>query len=396
MNRDKSSGSKKKRFGKIDIGIVVITFVLVVFGLIMLYSASSYNSQIKFGSSSWFLRRQLFYSVGGFLLMMIISFIPYKMWRYGAIPIYLLGVVSVLLVMSGLGIESNGARRWLDIKIATVQPAEILKLGIILLLAAFLTRFMSFLDDWRIYVLGFFIYASGCALTLFVTDDLGTAIIIFAIGFIMMLVSCPKLKYLIITAAASLVAVAGVILLKENKRVRFDAWLNLDKYSDGIGYQITQALYAIGSGGLIGKGLGRSTQKMGFVPESQNDMIFSIVCEELGVIGGVFLLVLIGILIWRMKKIYDRTEDTFGRLVVAGVATHIAIQTFVNMAVVTNILPNTGVPLPFISYGGTAIIFLLAEIGIVLSIGRIREAEPRDLRQEYYDQLKQRDASYFQ
>ncbi|MDO4530043.1 MAG: FtsW/RodA/SpoVE family cell cycle protein, partial [Lachnospiraceae bacterium] len=200
----------------------------------------------------------------------------------------------------------------------------------------------------------------------------------------------------VITIVVALAAVVGVILIKPNKLVRVKAWMHLDQYSDDIGYQITQALYAIGSGGIFGKGLGKSTQKMGFVPESENDMIFSIICEELGIIGGIILILLIVLLIWRMKKIYDKTDDIFGKVMVAGVATHIAMQTFVNIGVVSNLLPNTGVPLPFMSYGGTAILFLLAEIGIVLAVGRVKQKDPVDKRKEYYRRDKERGVIYFQ
>ena len=225
---------------------------------------------------------------------------------------------------------------------------------------------------------------------------LGTTIIIFAMGIVMLLVASPRVRYILITVGVALAAVIGIILIKPNKRVRVESWLHLEQYSDGIGYQITQALYAIGSGGIFGKGLGKSTQKMGFVPESENDMIFSIVCEELGIIGGIILILLVVLLVWRMKKIYDRTKDIFGRVVVAGVATHIAVQTFVNIAVVSNLIPNTGVPLPFISYGGTAVVFLLAEVGLVLAIGRMKEEDPVDKRNEYYQRDKERGVIYFQ
>jgi cell division protein FtsW len=186
------------------------------------------------------------------------------------------------------------------------------------------------------------------------------------------------------------------VLLRSTKRVRVQAWLNLDKYADDIGYQITQALYAIGSGGLLGKGLGKSTQKLGFVPESENDMIFSIICEELGIIGGIILIALVALLLWRMKKIFDSAADLYGKIVVAGVAAHIAIQTFLNIAVVTNLLPNTGVPLPFISYGGTAVIFLLIEIGLVLSVSRVHAPTVEEKRMSYYEQDREREASYYQ
>ena len=399
-NNKSQQAIKKRNFSAvsgIDWMLVLIVVVLIIFGLIMLYSASSYNSQIQFGTSAWYVRKQMFSSILGLVGMFVIAFIPLGFWRKIAIPLYIVGVISVLLILTPLGGEEiNGAKRWLDLKIISVQPAEILKVALVVGMAFFIAKFIKYLDDWRIYIIGFSICLLACALTLFVTDDLGTAIIIFAMGFVMMLVAAPRVLYLVITIAAAVAAVVGVILIKPNKMVRVKAWMNLDQYSDDIGYQITQALYAIGSGGIFGKGLGKSTQKMGFVPESENDMIFSIICEELGIIGGIILILLIVLLIWRMKKIYDKTNDTFGKVLVAGVATHIAMQTFVNIGVVSNLLPNTGVPLPFMSYGGTAILFLLAEIGIVLAVGRIKQKAPVNKRDEYYRRDKERGVIYFQ
>lgn len=380
----------------IDWLLVLIVAVLLVFGLIMLYSASSYNSQLKFHTSSWYVKRQLINTVIGIAAMFGVSFIPLGFFKRIAIPSYILSIIAMLLVLTPLGIESLGARRWIDLKVVTMQPAEILKIAIILMLSLFIAKFTRNLDNWRVYVTGFVIYAFGCILTLFITDDLGTTIIIFGMGFVMLLLGTPYIRYSVITALVAIAAVVGVVLIKPTKRVRVEAWLDLDKYSDGIGYQITQALTAIGSGGFFGKGLGKSTQKMGFVPESENDMIFSIICEELGILGGIILIVLVVLLIWRMKKIYDRTKDTFARLLVAGVASHIAIQTFVNIAVVTSLIPNTGVPLPFVSYGGTAVIFLLAEIGMVLGVGRLKEEDPDTKRQEYLKKDRERSVIYFQ
>ena len=380
----------------IDWLLVLIVAVLLVFGLIMLYSASSYNSQLKFHTSSWYVKRQLINTMIGIAAMFGVSFIPLGFFKRIAIPSYILAIIAMILVLTPLGIENLGARRWIDLKVVTMQPAEILKIAIILMLSLFIAKFTRNLDNWRVYVTGFVIYAFGCILTLFITDDLGTTIIIFGMGFVMLLLGTPYIRYSVITALVAIAAVVGVVLIKPTKRVRVEAWLDLDKYSDGIGYQITQALTAIGSGGFFGKGLGKSTQKMGFVPESENDMIFSIICEELGILGGIILIVLVVLLIWRMKKIYDRTKDTFARLLVAGVASHIAIQTFVNIAVVSSLIPNTGVPLPFVSYGGTAVIFLLAEIGMVLGVGRLKEEDPDTKRQEYLKKDRERSVIYFQ
>ena len=380
----------------IDWLLVLIVIVLLVFGLIMLYSASAYNSQITFGTSGWYVKKQLLSTLIGIAAMFGVSFIPIKIWRVAAVPSYILAMIAMLLVLSPIGIENLGARRWLDLKFISMQPAEILKIAIILTLSLYIAKFIRHLDNWRVYIVGFAIYLIGCGLTLFVTDDLGTTIIIFGMGFIMLLLGTPRVRYSVITALVAIAGVVGIILIKPTKKVRVDAWLHLDQYADDLGYQITQALTAIGSGGVFGKGLGKGTQKMGFVPESENDMIFSILCEELGIIGGIIFILLVVLLIWRMKKIYDRTKDTFARLVVAGVASHIALQTFVNIAVVTSLIPNTGVPLPFVSYGGTATVFLLAEIGMVLGVGRLKEEDPEAKRKEYLKKDREKSVIYFQ
>ena len=382
--------------GSIDWMLVVIVLALLVFGLVLLYSASSYESQIKFGTPIYYVKKQLIATAIGLVAMFVTVLIPHKVIEKLAIPLFLVAVVLMGLVRSPLGLEANGAYRWLNFKFITIQPSEVLKVALIITLAMLLSRFAHYLGDITMYAIVMGINLLATALTAILTDDLGTAIIIFVTGFIMIFLASKKVLYLIVTLLVVFGGGVGYVLLRSTKRVRIQAWLNLEKYADDIGYQITQALYAIGSGGLFGKGLGKSTQKLGFVPESENDMIFSIVCEELGIIGGIVLIALFGFLIWRMKKIFDRATDLYGKLVVAGVMTHIAVQTFLNIAVVTNLLPNTGVPLPFISYGGTAVIFLLIEIGLVLAVSRVRQETPEEKRKSYYEQDRERGATYYQ
>lgn len=382
--------------GSIDWVLVMIVLALLVFGLVMLYSASSYEASIKFHNPSYYVVKQLISTVIGLVVMVVVALIPHKFFEKIAIIAYFIAVVAMVLVKTPLGFEANGAYRWLDLKIITVQPSEIMKVALILVLAMLLSRYVNLLGDIKMYLIVMGLCVVAVALTVFITDDLGTGIIMFMMGFVMIFVASKKIRYLIITLIVFLGGGVGYVLLRSTKRVRVQAWLNLEKYADDIGYQITQALYAIGSGGLLGKGLGKSTQKLGFVPESENDMIFSIICEELGIIGGIILLALVALLLWRMKKIFDNAADLYGKVVVAGVSAHIAIQTFLNIAVVTNLLPNTGVPLPFISYGGTAVIFLLIEIGLVLSVSRVHAPTVEEKRMSYYEQDREREASYYQ
>ena len=393
-NRKRAAAKPVK--GSIDWMLVMIVLALLVFGLVMLYSASSYEASIKFHNPSYYVVKQLISTVIGLVVMAVVALIPHKFFEKIAILVYLVAVAAMILVKTPLGLEANGAYRWIDLKIVTVQPSEIMKVALVLVLAMLLSRYVNYLGDIKMYLIVMGLCVVAVALTVFITDDLGTGIIMFAMGFIMIFVASKKIRYLIITLVVFLAGGVSYVLLRSTKRVRVQAWLNLDKYADDIGYQITQALYAIGSGGLLGKGLGKSTQKLGFVPESENDMIFSIICEELGIIGGIILIALVALLLWRMKKIFDSAADLYGKVVVAGVAAHIAIQTFLNIAVVTNLLPNTGVPLPFISYGGTAVIFLLIEIGLVLSVSRVHAPTVEEKRMSYYEQDREREASYYQ
>lgn len=393
MKLVKVNREKKVIRGSIDWSLVIVVCLLIVFGLLMLYSASSYNAQLKFGSPSFYVKNQLKNTAIGLAAMFIIAFIPQEFIKKITFVIYGFAIIGMLLLLSPLGEEYNGATRWLNLKFTTIQPSEIVKIAVVLSLALLIGKFYPYIEDVKMFYIIFAFCAVGAVLTILVSDDLGTGLIILGMGFVMLLVSSKKLKWLIVTYAGIAVIGIAYMLLRSTKRIRIDAWLHIDQYADDKGYQITQALYAIGSGGILGKGLGKSTQKLGFIPESENDMIFSIISEELGILGGILLIALFALLIWRMKKIYDNATDIYSRVVVAGVASHIAIQTFINIAVVSNLLPNTGVPLPFISYGGSAVIFLLLEVGLVLSVSRVREQTTDEKRQSYYQQDKARGAA---
>ena len=363
-------GNKKIPLFGYDWPLFIATLLLIAFGLIMLYSASSYISLSDYGYSYFYARKQLLVSLFGLLVMAIVSVIPMRFWKTVSVPAFIFGLFLIFLVKTSLGVESNGAKRWLNIGGVSVQPAEVLKLATIIMLAFVISKFEKWLDDWRIFFPIFILGLIPAGLVAVVTDDLGTAIIFFGILFVMLFVACKKYRYLAVSAIVLIAAAIYFIVSEEYRLLRIKAWLSIEDYADSTGYQIMQGLYAIGSGGIFGKGLGKSTQKLSFVPEAENDMIFSIICEELGLIGVIILCLLYGIILWRMKKVFDRTKDTYARLAVAGVAAHITIQAIVNMCVVTNLFPNTGVPLPFVSYGGTSTLILLAEIGLVMAASR--------------------------
>ena len=356
--------------GKIDWPLFIVLGILLVFGLIMIYSASAYTARVEFNNPTKFLVDHARNIAVGIVVMIIVTVVPLKFWRKIAVVIWIAAMGSVLMVLSPLGIEVYGARRWLNLKVATIQPAELVKFGLILFNAVLIVYFYKQLDNIVSYIM---VLAAGVVSAVFIiliTDDLGSGIIIFAITFISLIITCPYLRYSLGTLAVGILGTIGFIAMKPYRMNRVRAWMDIEKYAGNIGYQVMQALYAIGSGGFFGKGLGKSTQKLGFVPENENDMIFSIICEELGIIGGIALVALFGYLIYRMALIYRRTNDRFGKIVVLGVLTHIAVQTIINLAVVTNLMPNTGVPLPFISYGGTSVIILMAEIGLAQAVSR--------------------------
>ena len=282
------------------------------------------------------------------------------------------------LVRTPLGHSSHGATRWLYIGPINFQPAEIAKIAVIIMMAYMIGKMGRKVKTLKsCMILG--LPGAGLALAAYVlTDNLSTAMIILGITVGMVFVAHPDTRpFIIIGIVGIVLIVIGVLFLVATTKdsnsfrvMRVLVWLQPEKYSDEGGYQTLQALYAIGSGGFFGRGLGNSIQKLGSVPEAQNDMIFSIICEELGVFGGIFVLILFGYLLYRLFFIAQNAPDLFGSLIVTGIFIHIALQVILNIAVVLNLMPNTGVTLPFISYGGTSIVFLMLEMAIALSVAR--------------------------
>ena len=284
---------------------------------------------------------------------------------------YFGSIVAILLVLTPLGIESHGARRWVGVGALQFQPAEIAKIATIILMAALLERYAKSMRKFSNLVRMVLITGVLAGLIFVITKNLSSAVIILGISVVMMFVVSPKYNHFILSGLAVFGAGAAYLLIAGGFRAdRIRVWLNPEAYEQEGGYQVMQGLYAIGSGGIFGKGLGQSVQKLGFVPEAQNDMIFTIICEELGLVGAIALILVFMIMIWRLMNIATNAEDLFGALIAAGIMAHIAIQVVLNIAVVTNTIPNTGITLPFISYGGTSIVFLLAEMGLAFSVSR--------------------------
>ena len=372
-------GSRKNQESFSDYTLLFIVLFLLAFGLVMLYSTSAYDANLTYNDSTYLFRKQIFSTLAGLVVLFIVSHLPYHIWERFAVLGYGVSVALILLFIP-FGIEANGAKRWLRVFGVSLQPAEVAKLAMILFLAYLICKLGRNIRTMKGFfvVLGSAVPMSG--LIYVITRNLSSAIIIMGIAVVMLFVACPDYKRFIILGVIGIAGVAAVVFLiikmSEGGSVggfrgeRILAWRDPEAYASGKGFQTLQALYAIGSGGILGKGLGQSMQKLGFLPEAQNDMIFSIICEELGLFGAIAVLLMFILLIWRCMIIANNAPDLFGALLVVGVMGHIAIQVILNVAVVTNTIPNTGISLPFISYGGSSVMFLLAEIGIVFSVGR--------------------------
>ena len=360
-----------------DYNLLVCVVLLTCFWLIMLYSTSAYDAQVEYGSDTYFLFRQALFSVGGLAAIFIFSMIDYHFYARYAGYFYLFSNL-LLLVTKFIGHEVNGAKRWIKIGPIQFQSAEPAKLAIILFLSVLIVQFGKKLKGFKAPAVLFAFGALTFLLTWKFTENLSTAIIILGITCALIFVAHPKTAPFVLTAGIGLpvgiVGVRGYVSsLGASGNFRFNrvlAWIDPEKYSDGGGYQVLQGLYAIGSGGLFGKGLGNSTQKIQSIPEAQNDMIFSIICEELGLFGAVLLTILFVFLLYRLMFIAQNAPDLLGSLIVTGIFAHIALQVILNIAVVLNVIPTTGVTLPFISYGGTSILFLMTEMGIALNVSR--------------------------
>lgn len=365
-----SGSSRKNRQEKdsfFDYTLLFIVIFLVGFGMVMLFSVSGYESQSQFGNPFSYLKKQAIAAALGFALMIYIGRKDYHIWQKFSFPLYIISALLCVGVMF-LGDSSNGSSRWYRIGGLSFQPSELAKVAVIIFVAALLCKVAPALKRGiNFFKVVLFVYPVIIAIAL---TNLSTAIIVGGIFFAMMLVVSPKLRYCLVLFAVSVAGGAGYAILKGGyQKERILVWLHPEEHQEKA-YQTLQGLYAIGSGGIFGKGLGGSMQKLGYVPEAQNDMIFSIICEELGLFGAICVIALFVMLIWRCLVLAVNARDMFGSLVMVGIMTHISLQIVLNIAVVTNSMPNTGVTLPFISYGGSSMMILLAEMGIALSVSR--------------------------
>lgn len=360
-----------------DYTLLTVVLFLLCIGLIVLYSVSSYDANLTFKDPTYYFRKQLIATVVGVVAMFIVMFIDYRILDRLSFVAFVVSAILIALVITPLGYEANGARRWLNLGVS-LQPAEVAKVGIIIFCASLVCKLGRNLNSFKGFMTVVVPVGIIFLMVYFITDNLSSAIIILGIALVMIFIATPDYKYyVLVLLGILLIAITVVFLVSRgiltesfSYRIgRIRAWLYPEAYSEDKAFQTIQALYAIGSGGIFGKGLGNSLQKQ-FVPEAQNDMIFSIICEELGLFGAVTILALFVILISRFVTIANLSRDAFGAMLVVGVMAHISLQVILNIAVVTNSIPNTGISLPFISYGGSSVVFLLIEIGIVLSVAR--------------------------
>lgn len=355
--------------GSFDIPFFALTLLLLTIGVIMVLSASFARAYYQDKSPIYYFLRQGIFAAAGVCFMIVFSKINMSVYRRFSFWVL---AISVLLLMAVpiIGVKGGGAKRWISLGFTTFQPSEIAKVGVVLFFANMICNYKSEMRTFKHGVLPFAVITIGIVGLLMLEPHLSASIIICAITIVMLFVGGVRLSYFIggISAAAVLVLVAVKFI--PYVQARIVAWQDPFADSSGDGYQVVQSLLSIGSGGFLGLGLGQSRQKYLYLPEEHNDYIFSIVCEELGFVGAVVILILFALLICRGYWIAMHAPDRYSFLVCVGITTLLAIQVFLNIAVVTNLIPCTGISLPFFSYGGTALLMQLAEMGIVLSVSR--------------------------
>jgi cell division protein FtsW len=363
-----TKNSKLEQDNGIDLPFFVLVMLLCSAGLVMVFSASHANAYYRFGDSYYFIRHQLkFFLLGVVIMLGTAKLLTVKLLRLAVIPAFAFSMITLVLVLiPGIGTEKNGAQRWLF----GFQPSEVAKLALILSMAALMVKLQKTMHTFSkglVPCTG--LLALFCGLVA-LEKHISATVLLFAIGGVMMFIGGIRIAYIVAAGTMGVGGIVGIIAVSSYAMDRIKVWL--DPFIDplGDGFQTIQSLYAIGSGGLFGLGIGNSRQKYLYIPEPQNDFIFSIACEELGLVGAIFIVLLFALLVWRGFTIALRAPDRFSGLVVAGITVQVAIQAILNIAVVTNLVPNTGISLPFFSAGGTSLVMLLFEMGIVLAVSR--------------------------
>ena len=367
--------TRKKRIraekGGIDLTFMFLVLILLAIGLIMLFSASYASAYYETGNSFYYISRQLLFAIVGIIGMFVVANIDYHILHRFAFLIYI-GTVFLLILVLFVHTRED-ARRWIPLGFTTFQPSELAKFAVVLIFAHLISPNYDKMKDPKYGVWPFLALMGIVVLLMLLEPHLSGTILILSIGIIMMFVGGTDLKWFMIgglllaAAVVVIVLIPGVIPYAMSRIQHWrDPWID----PQGKGFQTIQSLYAIGSGGLMGVGIGNSRQKHLYLPEPQNDFIFSVVCEELGFIGATLIILVFVLLIWRGYVIAMRCRDRFGSMLAIGLTTQVGVQTILNIAVVSNTIPNTGISLPFFSSGGTALVMLLAEMGVILSVSR--------------------------
>ncbi|WP_096435504.1 stage V sporulation protein E [Alteribacter populi] len=358
-----------------DFILIAATLALLAVGMIMVYSASAVWADFKFADSFFFLKRQLFFAALGIIAMVFLMQIDYWAWRSWAklLLVVCFGLLVIVLI-PGVGLVRGGAQSWLGVGAFSIQPSEFMKIAMIVFLAKYLSEKQKYITTWK---KGLF-PTLGLVLTAFalimLQPDLGTGMVMVLTCVVMVFIAGAKTSHFLVLAMIGLGGLVGLVLSAPYRLMRIVSFL--DPWQDplGSGFQIIQSLYAIGPGGLLGLGLGESRQKYFYLPEPQTDFIYAILAEELGFIGGVFVLILFAILLWRGLRIALHAPDLFGTFLATGIIGMIAIQVMINIGVVTGLMPVTGITLPLLSYGGSSLTLMLSSIGILLSVSRFARA----------------------
>lgn len=357
---------------KADRALLYSVFGLIIFGLVMIASAGIGYSLTRFGDEYHFFKRQLLFGVlPGLLIMSIVRNIDYKIWRKLSFPFFVASIIFLIMVfIPGIGSKIYGANRWIQLGFFSFQPAEMLKLSLILYLAAWLESRQERLKDFYEGLVPFLMIVALVSFLLVKQPDIGTLGITILIAMSIFFVSGARISHILLMGGAGVASLFALIKMESYRMDRFLVFLHPELDPRGIGYQINQALLAIGSGGIFGIGLGHGLQKFNYLPEPVGDSIFAIIGEELGLFGEFILIALFVMLAMRGLRIAKHAPDIFGRLTAVGIVSWIIFQAFINIAAISGLIPLTGVPLPFISYGGTSIVFLLTGIGILLNISK--------------------------
>ena len=367
-------GKPQKQGHNFDYMLLVLTIILVLFGIIMVFSASFYyaeNSSNTDHDGYFYFWRQISGAAAGLVVMIILSFIDFN--KLKKIRFWLLGfslLLMVLVFIPGIGMEINGSKRWLDLRVISIQPVEILKLAIIIFCAAGMSINKVKMKQFKYGMLPYLVLLALCSVLLVFQPNFSAIVTIALLIFAMMLVGGASVLQFTIMGVAGLSAGSLIMISSDYRMSRIAAFLNPWEYADNKSYQFVQSLYSIASGGLFGRGLGNSRQKFLYLPYGESDFIFAIIVEELGYIGGILLIAVFGLLIWRGIRIALRAPNDFGTMLATGITVLIAVQVFINVGVVVGLVPATGVALPFISAGRTSLIVFMAEIGILLNISR--------------------------